>query len=717
MSQAQILFRAFSLQIVLDLLPSSRRRKSGATSKAQFEEPKFVIDGRWSTLAAKSSYHLIPLGVTIVVLWFNIKYTYIGSNYPGPSTENFQAGFVLGLQVIAKAYEVTVVASLGAIIFHWVHYELLFNEAGVPLGIFPSGLVFSQVNFLYSQAFMAGLKKGWKTRRWRLFALVMFIGISCVIASLVGPMAAVLLIPQLDWHSAGGSQYWVLGQEQNLYPQRMERNAACDGAELDMYCQAAAYAGIINYTNSMRTIYNYLPSLQMVDEVASRHLRIFGRDGYFRVTHTIVWAPHYTIASLFTRINYDYMLATSVLDRSESSHSPYRNYRWRRDLRWQTTGLAPYVRVACMDSHIRRNSSDPVMFPKLPIPKLQRPEDVPIPIETDMKQLEIWPSRKTDEPAPDTLIKWIDLTPNLLPATTGVFVLDPAYNPDSGLPEDTKIGAACTIDSRWMPAKYVAGGNDVDLRQVRVIPATEDALAEEAFQAFTPPFEPDWQTIKITREWGDSLTSFNVQSSDGGSITALRHLVASARKIDTLALELVLAVLIADGISRSGATDSPSHLELLPNQTWVPEIFKGGNAYTFTPEEGKEYLEQRHQAYIYGLAYSLRESTAARVAVGLLLTYVLIVVVALVWQTVSGISVTVWDSIAEMILLAANSPSIAGTSSNVLGPLMNTGAGIMKLETLGVSVRVVKEDIDRVKMVLDSDGLNFLPVERNLKYR
>ena len=160
---------------------------AAVTKPPPFEQPKVLIDPRLHGVLLRSCIHLLPISTTIIIAWLNLTKRFVGYNFKSfvklwPAAnihqiirDSQQDGIKLAsLLLAAKLYELLVVASLSAIIFHQIRQEIIFGD-GVPFGILPSGLSFSQLSFLWTREYWAATNARGKS--WRLSSLVVFIGL------------------------------------------------------------------------------------------------------------------------------------------------------------------------------------------------------------------------------------------------------------------------------------------------------------------------------------------------------------------------------------------------------------------------------------------------------------------------------------------------------------------------------------------------------------
>lgn len=113
-----------------------------------------------------------------------------------------------------------ITGSLGLVVMHAIRYELI--NTGLSLGILHSNFALTGLNYLWSQEFWSVLTElSWNKRR---LVLCLFIVGCCVLASVVGPASALLLIPSAAWQETGRTEYYLGGDEAELWPQRLSKD-------------------------------------------------------------------------------------------------------------------------------------------------------------------------------------------------------------------------------------------------------------------------------------------------------------------------------------------------------------------------------------------------------------------------------------------------------------------------------------------------------------
>ena len=105
--------------------------------KGYTEATKIAIRKSRTTALLRALIHFTPVGVALWEIVLNWNTYFVG--YDVYNLAYYQFG--------AKVYEVAIVASLSAVIFSYVRYELMLGD-GIPFGALFSGLQISQASYL-----------------------------------------------------------------------------------------------------------------------------------------------------------------------------------------------------------------------------------------------------------------------------------------------------------------------------------------------------------------------------------------------------------------------------------------------------------------------------------------------------------------------------------------------------------------------------------------
>ncbi len=164
--------------------------------------------------------HVIPVGVALTEIIINWSGYYVGASANGLSY----------FQFVAKAHEMTIQASLAAIVFSYVRYELSLGQ-GLPFGALFSGLQVTRVSFLWSMEFWGSACSDHLPIRRRLSLLLVIF--TCVVqAATAGPASAILLMSRLDYWPAGSTHIWINATAEEMWPDQLDRSLVPDSCSV-----------------------------------------------------------------------------------------------------------------------------------------------------------------------------------------------------------------------------------------------------------------------------------------------------------------------------------------------------------------------------------------------------------------------------------------------------------------------------------------------------
>ena len=138
--------------------------------------------------------HMVPLAATITILILNARGVYWQDL--GRPNQNTILQF---LQYAAKAHELTMTASLTAIVVHQIHYDLS-SPKGVSLGFLTAGFRLSNPAFVCTKEFFGGAMARVHAKGMSRFsALTYLLVLGVALTLVVGPSSAIAMIPRLHW--------------------------------------------------------------------------------------------------------------------------------------------------------------------------------------------------------------------------------------------------------------------------------------------------------------------------------------------------------------------------------------------------------------------------------------------------------------------------------------------------------------------------------------
>ena len=191
---------------VLGFAVLSSFRFRGSKNPRNEEHVKVAIRQNRTKALLHSLIHVIPVGVALWEIVLNCYTYYVGS------IEYNQVYYQFG----AKAHEMTIQASLAAIIFSYVRHEMALGQ-GLPFGALFSGLQVSQISYLWSMEFWGSVSSNHLPIRRRLGLLVITL-LAFILAAATGPSSAILLIPRLDYWPAGSTDIWINATAAEIWP-------------------------------------------------------------------------------------------------------------------------------------------------------------------------------------------------------------------------------------------------------------------------------------------------------------------------------------------------------------------------------------------------------------------------------------------------------------------------------------------------------------------
>ena len=194
-----------------------------------FEQRKVALrsDRYYAFLAG--CIHFLPMSASVILAALNIAGYYIGGELSGKSGHDSEK--FAGLQFASKLHELTINASLAAMVFSYIRQELALGQ-GVPLGAIFAGLRFQDISVLWSLEFWGTARTTaiGKRRKWVLVILLTvdaFLGVS------VGPSSANILKPRLDNWPAGGTDFWVNASTEELWPSVLTEDQVLESCATD----------------------------------------------------------------------------------------------------------------------------------------------------------------------------------------------------------------------------------------------------------------------------------------------------------------------------------------------------------------------------------------------------------------------------------------------------------------------------------------------------
>ncbi|ETS75583.1 hypothetical protein PFICI_12527 [Pestalotiopsis fici W106-1] len=173
------------------------------------EKPKVALYHDRGVALIQSVIHLVPLSVVVAFIVINIKSWYWG---------DASSTVLTTLQFAAKALEILMQTSLGMILMSFIRSQL-FGDSGLPLGSLLGPYSVNDVAYLWSLEFWGGLVSK-HARIGQRLVIGLVIAALIILASLVGPSIAVLLIPRpIDYVT--GRYLQLLDGQATIFPEQV----------------------------------------------------------------------------------------------------------------------------------------------------------------------------------------------------------------------------------------------------------------------------------------------------------------------------------------------------------------------------------------------------------------------------------------------------------------------------------------------------------------
>ena len=200
------LFRSLGLE-----LPTVLRLGSPAK-----QEPKPVYRVSLKAALSNSAIHILPILASLTAVILNLKTIYLGRTLTGQIRS--AAVNIAMLQVTAKLVELLIVASLTNIVGHRLRKEMVMGD-GVPLRAISGTFMFSSLSYFWSPELWGSFQSELSpSAKIRIFGILILSGL---LAVTIGPSTAVLLIPKdQDWN-AGGSDIYLRGSPEEVWPSQV----------------------------------------------------------------------------------------------------------------------------------------------------------------------------------------------------------------------------------------------------------------------------------------------------------------------------------------------------------------------------------------------------------------------------------------------------------------------------------------------------------------
>jgi hypothetical protein len=668
------------------------------------ESQKVAVLENFGTACYVSLLHIIPTMASIILVTFNFKGYYIGGELSGPKGEDGLK--LLGLQFTAKMLELWTVASLSCIIFALIRNQLL--DGNIPFGAVTTGFEFSKISLFWSKEFIATCAGNFKSPLAKLL-LVSTIAVFTILGATLGPAAAVTSQPSLRNWPAGGTTFYLNTTFDDIYPSRLDKASISQ-----LPCSVTPNTPCFppNHYLLAQELLSHWPNQESQAEdydfpqVMPENILISGRRALrnlaVRFVGPFVYRPPLSVATVPLASIADAVAKTmnywTMANRGRCAEGK-QGFCFYNDIFFSVDAMQPVTFVACHPNEVGST---------LRFPNVDPDEGGPLLVDLMNNALgsQEWFNDSTRNGAASGL-DWIDLpAANFGRSSLGAIVSIPKAN-TSDAPDRV---LACTVDARWANATAIGSF----LKGPRIVSGFPADWFTTGRLRLTSKGQLLWPQVQITPAWAQNLNP-TVEGLNMSVFTLLSNSVGGLSDISLVpdsanAVEGILAVMVADGMSRTGnLVTIQGSLKEGGENDWTDEILprqvfgNGGSAFNYSLVEGHQFARFQLLVTVNGYGYGL--ATASLLSCLVLMVYSTIALVYVMHSTYFSTTSSAWESISEILALAMNSRSTAA--------LHNTSAGIFSLNTLKESVSI-GVDNGHLELVFHKDTMDRGVEKRNM---
>ena len=710
--------RSIGLAITNDILVRLHR---GNNQQHHQERKNIAIDDSRKLALGRCAVHLLPVSVSVLILVINLRQIFIGIDFE--SAIHSETVNLALLQTAAKLQELLIVASLAAVTFQLLRYELLHGD-GLPLGLLAAGFEFTKLSFLWSPETLGTLTDTFtRARSIRRFALLLFVLTAGTLATLAGPACAVLLIPtSQDW-PAGTRHVLLEGTQEQIWPSTLLGNETktseiCSSIDATKYgtCPSGGYYSlwahygqtdmndyesvVPNYAKRLSGNHYYWP-LNSAPPVSTSTISL----GILGSKSSTFIQPKIGVAVVLERLMQGWweklqsehgFIDENVDDRAAVAHV-----------------LSAMTTVTCSMAHNLSRSDRIIAFPDTDSSDLS--------IDRTLSQ-----SLGNDEPSEHARFSWVPpIDGDDWTSTSAIF--QSPWTSDN----QSRLAIGCNVQAQWVPTQVLTdaysfwqGWYPKNISFGEAIPSAGHAaingsaayskrnaisVDKDWLSMLTPPIgkgQPgyqDWAPNTIEGILGSVPLMDGLQAGDERSLVDAWNEEPQPRR---RLLTSIIGSVFNDGLARvdienvfdqAGPPSAWAPLDLVSPSTshrWSKGPLRHATADTKLNEIHVDFS-------ISGFSYRL--TLVQKLAMIVLLIHILIATAHIIWLLWKHESSGCWDSIIELLVLAQN-------SQPAFSALGNTAAGIKNSRSFAtrVLIRATKPpggtEADHLEMVYPAEA-------------
>ena len=728
----------------------SNRRLPSEQAKAPFTK------SLWPRLL-QAFIHCIPIGITASLVTISLRNVYWydpGAPYITTKLQAFQFG--------AKIYDVFICWSLATMMLYVLRANL---PGGIKLGSLATSYDATNTGTFFSSLFWAGVSRHTTKSSAVLTVVLTLVALTAAISS---PLAAILLIPKLQWWPVSDIQafaelctppecpevwYQINANDSVLWPSHLDHSNLPDTSCLlapdkqDDICPGHGFEALLSATTYYPTKNDGF-GFDLPSPIESLNLSMLetatSRTPFIRpLTSHMVCLDYYETGDIYGVVTSTPSLPLSSLSwnafRGEMS-TPISGYERPRIDIHEVNGhppLKPFVQVRCNF----QNETSLLQFPSAgfatpgfaelqvhslnglcstwaSLPNIYRGQAWTLAVE------EVVNTSALDSHIRDKSIhlSWVDLSRYPTRPSLAAAIFFPNCNSSYG-PYEV---ATCSIDARWLPTTMqIDPRSDISIRGS---PGSNGDLARSLAKSNNS------DPIYIGLDWAAALnTQLPTTGSSNSSKTAAEAILSKGFNfkegscdgwtdswtdgIPVQVLEAQLGFIIADGLARIGGESNYSTTGswgdrsiYSRNGTYVDSFYMyETDKVTMTAQWSNVTL----RGYRYGYGWGLDTSTSIIAAV-VLLFHTFLALLAIAALLIKRVVSTRWATSGEVLALALRSTP----SEKAKLRLKNVGAGIDRLDTWKetVATRVDGDGNLQLVFVDESDERGLLMPKADERY-
>ena len=575
----------------------------------------------------------------------------------------------------------------------------MFGE-GIPLGLLGSAFSFSQLSYFWSPDFIGSFQC--RMSILRKVSVFGFLIVAGIIAATAGSSCAVLVIPRIQDWPAGGSDFYLPGNIEDIWPSNISlahdsyvcglpnatTYAVCPSggyyALRAHFTKATPFSTSFDRSRASNAAYRLGISNQLfglsVESPTNRipNQQLKGSIRGLEPGGTFMTSPHAATIILQQILRDEWFAA--VDSQSFSPASSVANYRYLIAAKINVNTKNAMVRPRCSQAQVIEQNQTTIAFPVLSAE------------QGAMKMVRV--SDFNTSWTEKLRISWTGLSKDLGDVSVGMVFEAPWLSMES-----KRLVVTCSIGAWWDGGTTFQVSEGVCAANPNHSAGTSLIMDNNWLKRLAPPVPDPENDFNM---WKPS--TLEDIASAAGIITGLPQssLEAQLKQWNTenpgstnrtTFLEYLIGTVIADGLSRSGSsrlynTDSPdpqgwtlASLQWSPNHRY--NLLRGGDA---VQKPSGNFTTLTASVSIIGYSF-LANATTDYLAMAVLCAHALIALTSVIWTVWKRNGSGCWDTITEVLVLAQNSRPAAKA-------LMNTCAGIGKLKTYSQKAEIRVTSVD-----------------------